>query len=120
MVKPIVFIALCGYIAAAQLGLSAPENPCKLTESDVARLALYHPAPECSTTKNLPAFQGEAVFKLEISKTGAVTGVSVFRSSGLSFFDACGMATVKKWRFRPLPDGCKGLLVHIPFAVRPR
>ena len=120
MVTRLLIILFCVYGSAAQSSLSAPENPCKLTQAEIAKLTLYHPPPVYSTTRELPSFSGEGIFKVDISKTGAVTSASVHRGTGIPALDASAIATLKTWRFRPLPPGCKGVLVHIPFDVRHR
>jgi TonB family protein len=56
--------------------------------------------------------QGVVIVRVELAPDGAVTGSSVYRSSGFRELDNVALATVRHWHF----DTQKGLSVRVPVS----
>src|SRR4051812_18059798 len=118
MLSRITLLAALACSVGTAPSYAAPENqPCKMTQSDVAKYLLHSPAPVCSSRTNVAGPPVEGVFQVDVDRDGKVTSVKIYRSTGTALMDECGLRTLKNWRFRPLPTGCKGVLVHVPFEI---
>jgi protein TonB len=66
--------------------------------------------------------QGTVVLKLVISEQGAVTDISIHKSSGFSSLDTAAIEAVRKWRWSPLLRDGRAVpitgLVQIPFILK--
>ena len=77
-------------------------TPITLTRTDVARLAAYTPRPEYPLAARQRHITGAGIFRLEVQlRTGAVTAVQVYRSTGHAILDAAATDTLRRWRFKP-------------------
>lgn len=78
---------------------SLPQSPGEDTTIPVR--ALVNRPPRYPEMARLNGWQGTVLLKLVIDATGAVTEVSVSRTSGHSLLDAEAANAVRSWRFEP-------------------
>lgn len=97
-----------------------PSGPTRLTENDVAPVAVSMGAPQYPAAAKAAGVEGTVVVKYVVTETGAVTGVQVVR--GPSELHAACIAAVQSWRFKPaLRDGVPiavSRVARFPFRIK--
>ncbi len=119
MLKRIVLPALLACGIAIPPCEGASDQPCELAPDELAKLLLYAPQPFYPFEARRSKLGGEGIFQLDVDRGGAVNSVKVYKSTRTKLIDIPTMITLKAWRLRPLPRGCKGVLVHIDFKPTP-
>lgn len=61
---------------------------------------------------------GEVVLKIDVAATGAVTGVTVDRSSGFQDLDAAAMEAARKWKLNPGYENGRAVAGQVRVPVR--
>ena len=92
-----VFAAFIAVIAATDGTVICAQDSRMLYNTEKKRLAIYAPRP--SYGRGWP--EGTGIFLLQVEKTGVVTSVTAFKSTGNKMLDNSAVETLKRWRFQP-------------------
>jgi len=77
-----------------------------------------NPPPSYPLAARRRGTEGTVVVRLSISRTGAVIGLEVVRSSGSALLDRAALEALERWRFKPACDGVSAAQSEVVVPVR--
>lgn len=101
--------------AVAHAERKTTEDIRHLSERDVLRLALNHPAPRYPTGARAAGLKGTGLFRIDFNAAGDVTNVLVLKSTGHRRLDLEAIKTLRSWRIRA-HTGYEGLIIPVIFT----
>jgi len=99
-----------------------PAPPSVVTASDLGTRMVSGEAPRYPVESRRKHEQGTVVLSLTLGTDGAVSSISIARSSGFSRLDDAALRAVRKWRWSPTFRGGQAVMVkgqvEIPFVLQ--
>lgn len=96
-----VFVASSSLAAEKTTAVWSNGRTASLSDEELIRNTLASPGIPYPDQARRVKLTGSGLYDLRINKTGAVTEVSVVKSSGSSVLDNAARGTFRKWRFKP-------------------
>lgn len=77
-------------------------EPVTIPKDRLKEILISYPTPKYPLEARVHHMAGVGKFEVRVdATTGAVTGVSVVRSTGFAILDRSATDTLKRWKFRP-------------------